>query len=298
MAAEYRAGRVEKPDAPPIEILEPAEQTAACVFASPHSGAEYPDDFVAASRLPFVQLRRSEDAFVDEIFASAPSLGAPLLRALYPRAYVDPNREPYELDPEMFADTLPSWVNTRSVRVRGGLGTIARVVTDGAEIYRDRLSFAEVERRIAACYRPYHNALAGMIARTCQRFGSCLLIDCHSMPSVGGPMDRDSGRRRVDIVLGDRYGGACAPAIVERVEATLRDLGYRVERNLPYAGGYTTAHYGRPDQGIHALQIEINRRLYMDEERIERLPYLDTLASHMARLIEDLSATDPATLRP
>jgi len=270
---------------PPVDVLAPSRQTAPLVFASPHSGTAYPDNFVRRSPLSELALRRSEDSFVDEIFADAPHHGAPLLRALYPRAYVDPNREPYELDPDMFVDTLPSWVNARSPRVRGGLGTIARVVANGAEIYREKLSFAEAEQRIAACYRPYHDTLADLVAATRDRFGHCLLIDCHSMPSVGGPMDADSGRRRVDFILGDRYGTSCAAAVTDRVEAMLVDLGYRVGRNLPYAGGFTTVHYGRPATGVHALQIEINRRLYMDEGRITRLPYIAKLRTDMGELI-------------
>jgi N-formylglutamate amidohydrolase len=274
--------------AAPVEVLAPCRQTAPLVFASPHSGTDYPDAFVEAARLSALALRKSEDSFVDEIFDTAPERGAPLLRALFPRAYVDPNREPYELDPEMFEEPLPEWVNSHSPRVRGGLGTIARVVANGAEIYRNKLSFAEAERRVAGYYRPYHDMLEGLITETRMRFGVCLLIDCHSMPSVGGPMDTDPGRSRVDFVLGDRYGTSCTGVVTDRVESTLVGLGYRVERNRPYAGGFTTAHYGRPESGIHAMQIEINRRLYMDEERIARLPYLATLRKHVAEVIAGL----------
>jgi N-formylglutamate amidohydrolase len=281
---------------PPVEVLAPSRQTAPLVFASPHSGTAYPDSFVRRSQLSALSLRRSEDSFVDEIFADAPARGAPLLRALYPRAYVDPNREPYELDPEMFADTLPSWVNARSPRVRGGLGTIARVVANGAEIYREKLSFAEAEQRITACYRPYHDALTDLVTATRDRFGHCLLVDCHSMPSVGGPMDADSGRKRVDFILGDRYGTSCAAAVTDRVEATLAGLGYQIRRNLPYAGGFTTVHYGRPATGIHALQIEINRRLYMDEGRITRLPFIEKLRTDIGGLIGVLADFGAAEL--
>jgi len=282
LAAETDSGPL---PASPIEVLAPSRQTAPLVFASPHSGAAYPESFVSRSRLSALALRRSEDSFVDEIFGDAPAQGAPLLRALYPRAFVDPNREPYELDPEMFADALPSWVNVRSPRVRGGLGTIARVVASGAEIYREKLSFAEAERRIAACYRPYHDALADLVTATRDRFGHGLLIDCHSMPSVGGPMDADSGRKRADFILGDRHGTSCAPVITDRVEEVLIGLGYEVARNSPYAGGFTTVHYGRPAAGIHALQIEINRRLYMDEERITRLPFIEKLRADIGKMI-------------
>jgi len=274
---------------PPFDVLRPAEQTVPLVFASPHSGQTYPPAFIAASRLDPLALRRSEDSFVDEIFAAAPALGAPLLRARFPRVYVDANREPFELDPGMFADALPDYVNTTSPRVSGGLGTIARVVTNGAEIYRRKLPFAEALRRIDTLYRPYHAALDGLVAATRERFGCCVLIDCHSMPSVGGPMDRDPGAARVDFVLGDRHGRSCAGALTALAATVLgRELGYSVAKNAPYAGGFTTRHYGRPAERVHALQIEVKRALYMDEARIERGAHLPALAMEMRRLIAAL----------
>jgi N-formylglutamate amidohydrolase len=266
------------------------------LFASPHSGSDYRADFIAQSRLDAVALRRSEDAFVDEIFQAAPRRGAPLLKALFPRAFVDPNREPWELDPSMFSGPLPNYVNSRSPRVAAGLGTIARVVANGEEIYGRKLDFSEASRRIEQFYRPYHTALQGLIDRTRERFGWCFLIDCHSMPSIGGPMDRDPGMRRVDFVLGDCHGASCGPALVETVESYLVGLGYVVTRNLPYAGGYVTRHYGRPERGVHALQIELNRALYMDEERIERRPRLARLSAEMEGLIAAIAALDGAEL--
>jgi N-formylglutamate amidohydrolase len=274
----------------PLAVEAPARQTVPVVYASPHSGNIYPPDFVAQARLDITNLRRSEDAFIDELFAAAPRLGAPLLKALFPRAYVDPNREPFELDPAMFADSLPPFVNTRSPRVSAGLGTIARVVASGAEIYRAKLSFAEARARIDALYRPYHARLAELVDATAAQFGHAVLIDCHSMPSVGGPMDRDPGRRRVDFVLGDCFGASCAPALTAGVERYLRDLGYAVARNDPYAGGFTTRHYGRPGDGRHALQIEINRALYMDEARIERGAGFQVLATRLGGLIQAVGA--------
>ncbi len=255
---------------PPLEVLEPQPQRLALVVASPHSGTHYPPEFVAASRLDPVALRRSEDSFIDDIFGAAPGLGAPLLRATFPRAYVDPNREPYELDPAMFADALPGYANTRSPRVAAGLGTIARVVATGREIYRDKLRTADALDRIHAVYQPYHGALRRLIAETRENFGCCVLVDAHSMPSVGGPMDADAGRARVDVILGDVHGASCASVVTDTAERALRDLGYAVTRNNPYSGGFTTQNYGRPRRGIHALQIEVNRGLYMDEETIER----------------------------
>lgn len=255
---------------PPLEVLEPRPQRLALVVASPHSGTHYPPEFVAASRLDPVALRRSEDSFIDDIFGTAPSLGAPLLRATFPRAYIDPNREPYELDPAMFADALPGYANTRSPRVAAGLGTIARVVATGREIYRDKLRTADALDRIHAVYQPYHGALRRLLAETRESFGCCVLVDAHSMPSVGGPMDTDAGRARVDVILGDVHGASCASVVTDTAERALRDLGYAVTRNNPYSGGFTTQNYGRPRRGIHALQIEVNRGLYMDEETIER----------------------------
>ncbi len=284
---------------PAYEILAPETQSKPLVFASPHSGADYPADFVAASRLDPLALRMSEDSFVDEIFAAAPQLGAPLLRALFPRAYIDANREAFELDPAMFVDPLPDYANTRSPRVAAGLGTIARTVANGANIYRQKLTFAEALFRLRNYYWPYHQALRDLIEETRVRFGYCVLIDCHSMPSIGGPMDRDPGNRRVDFVLGDRYGRSCAPAILEAAEQVLSDFGYVVTRNKPYSGGYVTDHYGRPEAGVHALQIEINRSLYMTERRIERGSHLPILGQRIRQVVSALGAVrlDPGPRR-
>jgi N-formylglutamate amidohydrolase len=277
-------------DATVLRLVVPPEQTVPMVFASPHSGRDYPPEFVAASQLDPVSLRRSEDSFVDELFACAPALGAPLLAALFPRAFCDPNREPYELDPAMFSGQLPEWANTRSPRVAAGLGTIARVVASGAEIYARRLPVAEVERRVGSFYRPYHERLCGLLEATRARFGWSLLIDCHSMPSVGGPMDRDPGLSRVDVVLGDCFGGACDPLFMQVAEERFAALGYRVVRNTPYAGGFTTRHHGQPRTGSHALQIEVNRALYMDENTHQRSAGFAPLAADIQRVAEALAA--------
>jgi N-formylglutamate amidohydrolase len=269
-------------------LLEPRDQALPVVFASPHSGTDYPAAFVANSRLDAVTLRKSEDSYIDEIFAGVADEGAPLLKALFPRAFVDPNREPFELDPAMFEDALPEYANTRSPRIAAGLGTIARVVANGEEIYRGKLRFAEALRRINELYRPYHDALGRLIDATCARFGRCVLIDCHSMPSVGGPMDEDAGRRRFDIVLGDCHGSSCAPALTDLVERFLAGQGYQIVRNNPYAGGFTTRHYGAPAERVHALQIEINRVLYMNEATMERGANLPRIAAHMTALAAHL----------
>lgn len=281
----------------PIEILTPAEQSAPMVFSSPHSGRDYPAGFLAQSPLDAVTLRRSEDSFVDEIFSAAPRLGAPLLKALFPRAFCDPNREAFELDPSMFGERLPDFVNTRSPRVAAGLGTIARVVASGADIYGRKLRFEEAHARIETTYRPYHAALSELIAKTRLHFGTCVLIECHSMPSIGGPMEDDAGkRRRVDIILGDGHGTTCAPGLTALAERLLTDQGYRVTRNAPYSGGFITRHYGRPRTGVHALQIEINRALYMDECRIERAPSMAMLTESVTAMIGGLCDAGPQML--
>jgi N-formylglutamate amidohydrolase len=278
--------------APVYVIQAPVEQTVPFIFCSPHSGTDYGEAFRRASKLDYATLRKSEDSHVDVLFAAAPEHGAPLLSALFPRAYVDPNREPFELDPAMFEDRLPDYVNTASPRVAAGLGTIAKVVCNGAEIYRKKLRFAEAVARIDTCYRPYHAALTQLVEETKRRFGVAVVVDCHSMPSVGGPMDKDPGARRVDFVLGDAYGAACHPSLTLAAEAKLRSYGYAVHRNMPYAGGYTTRHYGSPARSQHALQIEINRALYMDEDNYARRPGFETVQSHLTALVAHLAKLD------
>ena len=283
---------------PPFEVLAPTEQTLPFIFSSPHSGRVYPKAFLQATRLDGTAIRRSEDSFVDEIVGAAPSLGAPLLKAHFPRAFVDPNREAYELDPAMFDTPLPQYVNTRSPRVLAGLGTIARVVRDGAEIYRHKLSFQEALARIDTYYKPYHATLRGLLESTHKTFGHAVLIDCHSMPSVGGPLDQDIGASRPDIILGDRFGTSCARRLTDTIERVLTLQGFAVVRNNPYAGGYTTEHYGRPMVGLHTLQIEINRALYMDEERIERTAGLRRVTTAFTTMIRAISEIDWRFLQP
>lgn len=275
---------------PPFTIAAPLRQTTPLVFASPHSGQNYQADFLAAARLDPTGLRRSEDSFVDDLFGSAPEHGAPLLAATFPRAYCDPNREPWELDPAMFDGPLPSWVNTTSARVGAGLGTIARIVASGEAIYRAKLRFSDAEHRIESCWKPYHQALAHLISDTRREFGACLLVDCHSMPTSG------SARDAPDFVLGDAHGTSCAPAIMRLAEGALTSFGYAVRRNDPYAGGYVTRHYGRPREGTHALQIEVSRSLYMDEARFERRASFATVRQHLSEMIGTLARSAPALL--
>jgi N-formylglutamate amidohydrolase len=279
----------------PFEVLEPGEWRGPVVFNSPHSGSVYPHAFLTATRLDVATLRRSEDSFVDELIAGVVGRGYPLMRAHFPRCYVDVNREPYELDPRMFDGRLPSFANTRSMRVAGGLGTVARVVGDAQEIYGARIPVDDAIRRIENLYKPYHRALRRLFTRLHRAFGAAVLIDCHSMPSTASAKDE---RPRADIVLGDRYGTSCVPAVVEMVEVTLRGRGYAVSRNKPYAGGFITEHYGNPAAGLHAIQLELNRALYMDERRYERSASFARVAADLEALAEAVGAIPEQELRP
>jgi N-formylglutamate amidohydrolase len=265
---------------PPFSILGVETQRVPVLFNSPHSGRIYPSVFVEASRLSAKALRKSEDAYVEELLAAAPEHGAVLMHAHFPRAYIDINREPYELDPLLFNGRLPDFANSQSLRAIGGLGTIARIVNDKEEIYRRPLQLETAFTRIERLYKPYHLALSDLLQSTRTRFGTAFLIDCHSMPSQQG--DRAGWP---DFVLGDRFGASCAPEITRLVQTFLKNLGYRVLLNKPYAGGYITENYGKPDQGIHVLQIEVDRSLYMDEETFERSPSFTGLQWDLSRLI-------------
>jgi len=280
-----------KPDgfgfAPPYAVDEPAAHTLPFVFNTGHSGAVYPPHFVAASRLDALALRRSEDAHVERLFAPVVELGAPLLRANFPRAFLDVNREPFELDPRMFDGRLPAFANTRSMRVAGGLGTVPRVVADGQEIYARRLPVEEATARIEGLYKPYHRVLRGLIQRTAKRHGHCVLIDCHSMPSSS--LGRDA-EVKADVVLGDRFGTACAPSLIDAFESAFRSRGFRVVRNKPYAGGFITEHYGEPNLGRHALQIEINRALYMNETNLATVGGFVHLVDALRAIIAEVAS--------
>ncbi len=281
---------------PAFEVTEPEILGGPVVCNSPHSGRSYPADFLTMSRLDLPGLRRSEDTFVDELFADAVRHGAPLMRAHFPRAFLDVNREPYELDPRMFDGRLPAFANTRSLRVAGGLGTIARVVGDAREIYDRRLPVDEALRRIELYYKPYHRALRRLVLQAQSTFGLAVLLDCHSMPSNAGGREE---RPRADMVLGDRYGTSCAPAVTDVIEESLRALGYAVLRNKPYAGGFITEHYGDPAAGLHAVQIEINRVLYMEEREYRKSDRFEAVRADLGRMVSALAAatTQIAPLR-
>jgi N-formylglutamate amidohydrolase len=232
---------------------------------------------------------------MDELIGGLSHRGFPTVRVNFPRSYVDVNREPYELDPRMFSGRLPSFANTRSMRVAGGLGTIPRVVGDGQEIYRERLSVDDALARIEALYKPYHRALRRLINKAHQAFGTVVVVDCHSMPSVGVSRDEP---RRPDVVIGDRYGTSCASLLADMVEETMSRLGYSVGRNKPYAGGFITEHYGNPASGLHTVQLELNRAIYMDERRRERSARFPQVASDFVILAEALAAVPLDDLGP
>ncbi len=272
------------------QLLLPRRWTTPAVFNSPHSGHLFPESFLATTRLSALDLRRSEDFAIDELFGFAPALGAPLLAAEISRAVVDLNREPWELDPRMFDGPLPGYVVTDSPRVLAGLGTLPRLAGDGGEICRARLSFAEAEARIERWYRPYHRRLDELVSRTVRRFGAGLLVDCHSMPS--------GDDRVADIVLGDRHGSSCDRGLAQALADSLRAAGFSVARNQPYAGGFITQSHGQPSLCRHALQIEVNRGLYMNERRLEKRPDFDLIAQRLTRSFRDFLADLPALLQP
>jgi N-formylglutamate amidohydrolase len=279
-------------DRPAFETIRPRRLTAPLVFNSSHSGRVYPARFLAMTRLDHLSIRQSEDTWVDELFGRAPHLGCPLLRAHFPRAYLDVNREPWELDPAMFVEPLSERFNTTSPRVAAGLGTLARVVAENKPIYRDRLTIEDARMRVEGIYQPYHTTLQGLLAEAHAAFGVAVLVDCHSMPRLA----RNGERAAPDVVLGDRYGTACAPAIMDLVETVFAAAGLKIARNRPYAGGFCTRSYGRPQHGIHAVQIEISRHLYMNEATLAKTDGFEAVRQLAERLMFALLELDFAAL--
>ena len=264
-----------------VHVDAPDAVSSPLVFASPHSGRCYAPELTRQTRVAEPILRRSEDAYVDEIFADAPRFGAPLIKALFPRVFLDVNRERSELDPAMFDPPAALAPAAPSARAAAGLGVVPRLAADGRPLYAGPVSGEEASRRLSAYYDPYHAGLRSALSAARDRFGRAVLIDCHSMPSASA--------RGADIVLGDRYGAACSRATIAHAEAGLRDLGFAVVRNRPYAGAYTTEHYGKPHLGVEALQVEINRGLYMDELHVAPHRGLAALRETMARWIHHMS---------
>ena len=250
-----------------FELKLPRTQVGSVLFASPHSGREMPADFLDQTILSETQIRSSEDAFVDDLYDAAPQLGAPLLHALAPRAFVDLNRAPDELDPALIEGLRRQSPNPR---VASGLGVIPRVVANGRHIYSGKITLESAYGRIQNYWRPYHDRLRALIDVTRQQFGEAILIDCHSMPHEALDAMMIGHGERPDIVLGDRFGASSDGAISDRVAAAFKRQGFRVSRNIPFAGAYIAQNYGRPSIGQHVVQIEINRALYMDEARLEK----------------------------
>jgi len=268
-------------------LRRPEERTTSVVFASPHSGRDYPVSFLRKSVLDEQQIRSSEDVFVDQLFRSAPEFGAPLLTALAPRSYVDLNRAPEELDQALIEGVRRI---SHNPRVASGLGVIPRVVANGRAIYRGKMTLVEAHHRISHYWRPYHDMLQTLLDESQNKFGEAILIDCHSMPhealeNVGPP-----GAPRPDIVLGDRFGATAASSVMERVEAAMTNAGLRVARNMPFAGAFIAQHYGRPSRGQHAIQIEIDRGLYLNETTLEPNENYENLRRLLMGVIAEIAA--------
>jgi N-formylglutamate amidohydrolase len=276
----------------PFDILAPEATLATpLIFASPHSGRFYPADMLAAAAVDEAVMRRSEDAMVDSLIAAGPQSGVHAIRSRFGRAYIDLNRDPWELDPAMFDGDLPDYAQGRTARVAAGLGAIARTAGEGQKIYARKLTFEEARQRVETAHRPYHDALSGLIEKARRQFGLAVLVDWHSMPAAAArSVVTPRYGKGCDFVLGDRFGSSCSPALTRLVEKALEGQGYRVVRNIPYAGGYTTEHYGRPADKVHALQIEIDRALYWDEIQQQPTEGLSVLKSVVADLARQLSA--------
>ncbi|TCP39709.1 N-formylglutamate amidohydrolase [Rhodovulum marinum] len=266
-------------------LFRPDWPTTSVVFSSPHSGRDYPWSFLRQTVLDERAIRSSEDAFVDLLFAAAPSHGASLIAANAPRAYVDLNRAPEELDPAVVEGARQAGHNPR---ISSGLGVIPRVVANGRAIYRGKIALAEAEGRIATYWRPYHDRLQELLDEAQARFGESILVDCHSMPREAIESIASAGKRRPDVVLGDRFGASAGSDVVDRIEAAFAAAGLRVGRNAPFAGAYITQRYGRPAGHRHAVQVEIDRSLYMDEREVRPSRNFDAFRRVMEAVVADL----------
>lgn len=271
----------------PFTVHTPNTRDSAVVFASPHSGNQYPDWFVSQSLLDGHSIRSSEDAFVDDLFDCAPAFGAPLLIAHAPRAFLDLNRAADELDPAVIEGVRKF---NHNPRVASGLGVIPRVVANGRPIYYGKMTRAEAGERIDSFWRPYHEALQSLLTETGRAFGKAILIDCHSMPREAVDASLRPGARRPDVVLGDRFGASAHPEIVDQVAAAFEKQEFVVARNAPFAGAYVTQTYGRPARGQHAIQVELDRSLYMDETSITPHEGFEPLKARLAKVIADVAA--------
>jgi N-formylglutamate amidohydrolase len=268
-------------------LIRPDRRSCPVIFASPHSGSVYPKEFLAQAVLDTQAIRSSEDAFVDQLFSMAPEMGAPLLSACAPRAYIDLNRAADELDPGVIEGIARAPHNPR---ISSGLGVIPRVVAGGRAIYRGKLSLTEAESRLRRFWHPYHQALAALVDETRTAFGEAVLIDCHSMPHEAIEAHTRPGQPRPEVVLGDRYGATAGREVMDRVEAAFAAAGLRVGRNAPFAGAYVAQAYGRPSRGVHVVQVEIDRALYMDEVRVEPLAGFDEFRALISGVVAELVA--------
>ena len=279
----------------PYQLTRPKALTTSVVFASPHSGCDYSPAFLEMAVLDAKQIRSSEDAFVDRLYAAAPDHGAPLLTATAPRAFVDLNRGPDELDPALIAGVRR---NPQNPRIASGLGVVPRVVAGGRQIYSGKLTLAEAHQRIARFWRPYHDRLQSLLDESHLAFGEAILIDCHSMPHEALEHVGPPGSPRPDVVLGDRFGASAGRHVIEEVEAAFASAGLRVARNMPFAGAFIAQHYGRPTKGQHALQIEIDRALYMNEATLEPRPDFEDFRALLTGVIAQIAAMGrPGELR-
>lgn len=269
-----------------FELIRPARREVPLIFSSPHSGRDYPPQFLGRIELDERMIRSSEDAFVEELFASAPREGAPLLAARVPRAFLDLNRAADEFDPALIEDVQRTPHNPR---ISSGLGVIPRVVAQGRPIYRGKIPRREAEERIAHYWQPYHQTLRGLVEETVLAFGQSVLIDCHSMPHEAIEGQARPGVPHPEVVLGDRYGAAAGREVVDRLEVAFRKAGLRVARNSPFAGAYIAQAYGRPSRRQHVVQVEIDRALYMDESRVEKRPDFEAFRQVMAQVVAELA---------
>lgn len=258
------------------EVDQPADWKAGVVFASPHSGAIYPPELLARSKLSAHQLRRNEDIYIDHLFHSAVAAGSPFLRAAFPRVIVDVNRAANELPPEWQVLNGDSDADQTTPRAAAGLGVVPTYLSETQSIYSRMPDIDDVSNRLKRLYHPYHTTLQELLGTSLSRFGRALLVDCHSMPGFA-PM----GSRRPDIILGDRFGTSCHSDTLALFRDLFTQAGYSVGINYPYAGGYTTTHYGKPHEGVEAIQIEVNRDLYVN-------PVTLSPKSGYVQLIEDL----------
>ncbi|MBE0412539.1 N-formylglutamate amidohydrolase [Yoonia sp.] len=271
----------------PYHLFSPATRTSSVVFASPHSGRDYAATFLGQAVLDAREIRSSEDAFVDQLFASAPDHGAPLLTATAPRAYLDLNRAPDELDPALIMGVRRVPHNPR---IASGLGVVPRVVANGRHIYRGKITLAEAHHRITNNWWPYHDQLQTLLDEGHNAFGQAILIDCHSMPHEALENIGAAGGIRPEVVLGDRFGAAAGADVIAQVESAFTDAGLRVARNMPFAGAYNTQHYGKPVRNQHAIQVEIDRALYMNERTLEPHVDFDAFKVLLDRVISAITA--------